>query len=471
MKKVLLLFPSFNNYAFGKNWKKSESITPPLGLLYLAAPLKKEGYNVKFVDLTCEYYTRKEFNNMIKQQDYILITCFTQSINNVCKIIKDVKELNKKAKVLCGGPYCTETRNFVEGSDLTVTGEAEQEIVKILECFKKPELKKQIPGLIYKEKGRVKKNPGMLQVKDLNSSFIPLLELVKESNYGFINGVRIGKVAPIISSRGCPFQCTYCTYKMIKYRERSVSSVIEELKLRKKQGYKYFLFCDDNFLVKKDRVHEIMNRILKEEMNIKIIIQGRVDNASLELYNKMRRAGVLMIIFGIESANQDILNFYNKSTTVQAIKKAVNIANKTGIITTGSFIIGAPIETKKHFEKNKEFFKNEPLDFLNLNVLRYIKGSRLWKEALNKGLINENEINVTVNEKLCNFTTEELKIVEKDYMKSFYTPRRIMRIIKKIILLGESKRLLQLIELFFKKGIYRTANNRYDYDKKSSVEV
>jgi radical SAM superfamily enzyme YgiQ (UPF0313 family) len=178
-----------------------------------------------------------------------------------------------------------------------------------------------------------------------------------------------------------------------------------------------------------------------------------------DLYRKLREAGVFLIIYGIESANQDVLDFFNKKTTVKKTKEAITIANKVGIITFGNFIIGAPMEEDKHFELNKKFFKEVPLDLLSMHILKYIYGSHIWNDAHQKGLIKEDEVAVEANEKLSNFSTEELTKVQKELIKSFYnSPKRILRLIYKSIRIFGIGIVYMLFKMYSGKAIYRTSD-------------
>ena len=464
----MLLFPPFKDYQFGDNWSGTESLIPPLGLLYLAAPLIKAGYDVSFIDLCIEKFERKEFFNIIAEQDFILISCLTQSIEHTNKLIKDIKRCNSKAFVLCGGPYCREIRQFVEGSDLTVMGEAEEYIVEIIQRLSSNESLEDIPELIFRENGGLKRTENKMIVSNLDEIEPPLLDLIKVKNYGFFQGFRVPNVAPIMTSRGCLFKCIYCTNNIVKYRERSVNNVILDIKKLEEQGYEYLIFCDDNFLLNRKRVLKIMNKIIENKIKMKMIIQGRVDGADYALYRTMRKAGVITVIFGIESVNQDVLDFYNKRATVEANKKAIEIANKAGMITVGNVIIGSPIETRKHLSEVKTFSDELPLDFLNINILAYFYSTPLWKEAREKGLIRENDIFVLTNEKTSNFSLEELYEMEKELLTYFYkNPKRILRIIYKIIRIGEGRGLFQLFKQFFNKTIYRTGGNRYGFSEQT----
>ena len=134
-REILLLFPPLQECIYGDKWKPTESFTAPLGLMYLATPLIRAGYHLKFIDFTVDLLEKEQYHTLVENADFILISCYTQTLMNVKRIINEIKVVNKYAFIICGGPYCSETENHVEGSDLTVYGEADFIIVKILDLI------------------------------------------------------------------------------------------------------------------------------------------------------------------------------------------------------------------------------------------------------------------------------------------------------------------------------------------------
>ncbi|MFW9993193.1 MAG: B12-binding domain-containing radical SAM protein [Candidatus Odinarchaeota archaeon] len=439
-KKVLLLHAPFNKQAFGKGWVEKKSLAPPLGLLYLGSPLLRKGYNVSFMDLNVDHLTGEEFLAAVEKQDFILITCFDGTVKNVRQIIQVISRINERAVILCGGPYCNNTREFIEGSTITCAGEFENDIVDLLERITLKKSLNGISGLIYTKDGKLVENPGFPVVENLDSSMIPARELAAGKKYGSIGITRLN-IALTMTSRGCPFTCSFCsTGSRIRYRERSIDSVVNEIKNLVRQGYRYITFGDDNFLCHEERVMKMMDRIIEENIKVRLIILGRVDSADRDLYMKLREAGVMAILFGIESASQDMLNFYNKRTTVEKGIEAINLANEAGIVTFGSFIIGAPFETREHFEKTREYFDEVPLDLMICNKLVYTKGSKLWDHAREAGLIKASEGTVTTGKRLSNYSTGEWSAIKNDLTGYFYRdPRRLLRLSYKLVRLGETR--------------------------------
>jgi radical SAM superfamily enzyme YgiQ (UPF0313 family) len=457
-KKVLLLFPPLRDALYGEGWRSTESPTPPLGLLYLATPLQKAGYDVTFVDLTVDHLEREAYFRTLMTPDFVLITCYTKSLGSVRRLIRDIRQVNHRARILCGGPYCNETEQHIEGSDVTAFGEADLIIVALLDALRSGEAPGRISGISYTEDGHTIRNPGTLLVEDLDQLEPPALELADGRRYGHIYGVRVGSISGMLTSRGCPFGCTFCTYKRVKYRERSVDSVVSEIQLRAEQGARYVIFYDDNFLLRKDRAIAVMDMIIERGIDIKIALQARVDTADYALYRKLKAGGVIIIIFGIESACQDVLDFYRKQTTVTQNRSAIRMANKVGFITFGNLIIGAPIEGDDHFEANKDFFRKTPLDLISVHILHFVYPSALWMEAHGRGLIRDDELIVPANRSLTGFSYEELLQVQRDFIRSFYNnPRRIIRLVYKMVTVLGLGYLHNLSRMYLGRTIYRSA--------------
>jgi radical SAM superfamily enzyme YgiQ (UPF0313 family) len=228
------------------------------------------------------------------------------------------------------------------------------------------------------------------------------------------------------------------------------------MKMRIESGAEYLVFCDDNFLLNTKRANEIFDYIIQNKLNIKILIQGRVDTIDYTLALKMKRANVIILIFGIESVSQDVLEFYNKKTTIEKIKQVIEIVDSVGIITISGLIIGAPIEKMKHFENIIEFFKRVPQDFINVNILRYQYPSPLWIQANNNGLIKNDEMLIYANEKLSDFSFEMLLRIQKQIIKSFYNnPKRIVRIAYKVSKHFGVSMIFKIFFIYMSKTIYR----------------
>ncbi len=426
---VLLLNPPFRKLGFGEEWRfGSRSPTPPLGLMYMATPLLEVGYHVDFLDMNIQRLERHAFEQMAAGQQFVLMTCYTKNLANVRELIPIIRSVNPRACILVGGPHATLSGEHIKGSDVTVRGEAEHAIDEILQRISSESSLAGIDGLSYQVDGDTVCNPGVLAADDLDKSESAFLKLGKGLDYGYFYGFRFPGVSAIMTSRGCPFACTYCTHKgRIKYRERSVDSVMRELRAIEAGGYKRVVFYDDNFLMNRERAEAIMRRVIDEGIRLKFVVQGRVDSVDEDFYRLLRRAGVQCILFGIENPNQDVLDFYRKGITVRAIKEAIRTAHETGIYTIGYLMLGSPVETAEHFERTKKFVAEMPLDHIVVSVLRYDPGSRLHAEAVEAGQMGRFET-VHANAELSRFSRPEWDAMRKELIRSFWTPRRIARL-------------------------------------------
>lgn len=471
-----MIHPSFKGLKFGDEWEGLDSLAAPLGLMYIATPLINSGYDVKFIDFNVDRLTKEKFFNEISEAKYLLLSCYSDSLKSVYEIIKIARKINKDIFIMCGGPYCKLTGNYVAGSDLTVIGEAEEIIVDLFDRLNKKDSLSNIPGLIYKKGDKIIRNKGCLEAKDINRSIGSSHILTKDKNYGMFFGYRVKGLIGTMTSRGCPYNCNFCTHKgSINnkiVRKRTVDNVIAELKDLEKNGTRYVIFYDDNFLIDKKRVNSIMDRIIQEKIKLKLIVQGRVDSADYNFYKKLYRAGVIMIAFGIENANQDVLDYYNKGTSVEQIRKAIEIADKVGIITMGFFMIGSPIEDKKHFQINKKFINNIPLDVIHISILEYLEGSNLWEKAVKEGKISKNETSVVSNEKLSKYSYKEWIDMRDDLLDGFYKkPKRILRGTYKVLKRGF---LIEFIKILWvgRKGFVKKSKNAFFVEAPDSkIEV
>lgn len=339
---------------------------------------------------------------------------------NSIEIIKLVKRIKPQIKVIIGGPHCTLVpKNAIEDTqaDICVQGDGEKVITDIKKAILGEVAFSKIPGIYYRENNKIKKGAPLELIRDVDTIPFPSRDPVKKYNYGkeYNPKIKKGEFTSIITSRGCPFKCKFCSRNSISmktFRTRSTKNVLEELKELHKEGYKYIAFVDDSFLCNKKQTHEIFDGIIREQLDMKIIIFGvRVDAADEELFKKMKKAGVTHVYFGLESGNQDVLDFYDKKTTLDKTRYAVNLSHRIGFFNVGSFILGAPIETKKHFERTIKFAKKLPLDSVSFLHLKYVVGSDLWCEAVNKGNISDNEYIVYAGSEkgLSSFSRKEIE--------------------------------------------------------------
>ncbi len=382
-----------------KNLMYSGSL-PSLGLLYLGSALEEDGHKVEICDFLVENNPNRHLEKSLMSADAVGFTIMGENLDEVIGLSKKIKELEPNIPIIIGGPYCTfypdKSLKDIPSADISVEGDGDYVIKDFTKALEGTKKLSDISGIYFRKNGKIKQGKKPKIIKDLDSLPFPARHLVEKYEYGKISNVHIykPKMTTLISSRGCPFRCRFCSRHIFSYdtyRQRSAENVVSEI--QEIDGkYKSVVIVDDNFLTDRKRVNNIMDQLIELNTNIDIaVLSARADLANKELFKKMKKAGVKYIGFGLESGNQDVLDFYRKGITLPQIRKAVTISQKMKFITSGNFILGAPVETKQHIEKTIKFAGSLPLDIAVFYPLYYMYGSDLWNEAIKDGLINADD--------------------------------------------------------------------------------
>ncbi|MDH7517018.1 MAG: radical SAM protein [Candidatus Thermoplasmatota archaeon] len=452
---------SYSYVDTGKKDNTFRGLAPPLGLLYIARVLEEDGDKVTLFDFSAENFEEQKIIKAMKKTDIVGITVLSFSLENVTKIIKTIRKTKPRIKVIIGGPHCTlfpEKALEETQADISIQGDGELVINDIKKAIREENNFSDIPGIYYREKNQMKKGGPLKLVENLDEIHFPARHLANKYNYGnqYNPKIKNGEFTSLITSRGCPYRCRFCSrnsVSMKKYRTRSTKNIIEELKEIKEEKYRYVAIMDDSFLSNKKQVHELFDEIIKQKLDLKFIITAaRVDAADEMLFKKMKKAGVTHIQYGLESGNQNVLDFYNKKITVDRIQKAVNLSHKLGFFNMGSFILGAPFETRQHFEKTIKFAKKLPLDSVSFVTLKYMAGSELWYNAVKEGKITENNYLVQADSKkgLGTLTEEEILRYCKRARSEYYRrPTFILKLLKKSLKNDDMGFIQSYLSLFF----------------------
>jgi anaerobic magnesium-protoporphyrin IX monomethyl ester cyclase len=427
----------------GSREKREKLLTlatsPPLGLLYLGAILEKDGHEVEVLDYHMEDLSKEKLKNAMASSDAVGMTIYTFDQKAAEDISKTIKELDSDIPFLIGGPHCIfnqkKSLSDFPQADICVAGEGEDVILDLVKYLQGQKKLEDINGVYYKENGSIKSGKPIQIIENLDKVPFPARHLVEKYEYGDLPfGYHMKKMTAMLTSRGCPFNCRFCSrYDTIipgfKFRQRSAENVLQEL-VEISEKYKSINIVDENFLVDKKRAHKIFDELNKMGKELEIGIHGaRVDAADKDLYKKMKKAGVKYLYFGLESGNQDVLDFYHKRTTLPQIKNAIKLSKKFNFITIGNFILGAPIETKEHLERTIKFACSLPLDIAGFGPLIYIKGSQLWDEAVKSKKITEDVSLIFAGSEdgLGKLSREEIfKYINLGYKRFYYRPSYLL---------------------------------------------
>jgi radical SAM superfamily enzyme YgiQ (UPF0313 family) len=383
--------------------RKSMAAFPPLGILYLATILEERGIDVSVLEQAAKGLTIEETVRWVEKEgpDILGFSTFASSGRTAALVSNEVKRRNPNIVTIFGSYYATFNSERIlrkyPSVDITVRGEGENTVIDLMNCFEKSGKFKDVSGISFRNKNSVTSTPDRPLIKDLDSLPFPNRELIDVDYHCTLAGANVApkKFTSVVSSRGCVYRCRFCSctqFARNMWRPRSVENTLEELQFLSSKGYEQFIFVDDSFTTNPKRVIRLCREMKREKIDMNWICEGRVDNCSYEMLREIARAGCRILYFGIESANQRILDYYNKRTTPKQSEIAVRTARKAGIdVVVGSFIVGAPDETREEIHNTIQFAKQLPIDFPQFNILGVYPGTDLWDEFNAKGMLEKGE--------------------------------------------------------------------------------
>ncbi len=417
-----------------------DNVQPPLGLGYLASTIINSRNNVSILDFELLGKGEKDIINFIKKEapHIIGIQCYTYGMNIVREYLKTIKNYKKSIFTILGGPQVTsapiETLEYMSPYiDYLITGEAEFEIVKLINCLAadKPPSEKIISSSL---------------IENLDDLPFPLWEQMNPSIYPPAPHGAFYKnfpVAPIVASRGCPYNCYFCEATFLsgsRVRYRSVENIMEEIKyLIDRFGVKEIHFVDDNFTFKKDFVMNFCDKITSKGIKLSFACPNgiRIDSIDKELLLMMKKAGFYSLAVGIESGSQKTLDKINKKIKLEEIKNKVKLINEVGISPVGFFIIGLPFEKIEDIEETINFACSLKLNLANFMLYHPLPKTVLFEQMKNNGDIKDINLNAISfshiaykHPKINRSTLKYLQI--KAFVKFFMKPEILLWTIKGI---------------------------------------
>ena len=363
---------------------------PPLGILYTAAVLEKQGHKLLLIDGAIDKANLQKITNF--NPDIIGISTTTSLANNAKTAINTIKEQIKKPIVLGGVHVTAMMKGIFDEFDVNyaVYGEGEYTMRDLCNNLEKTLPLEDIDGLMFKKDNTITVNKPRQLVEDLDALPFPARHLLDFSFYlappGPIRGewMKHGGTT-VMTSRGCPFQCIYCGSQTTfgrRVRRRSVENVIEEIQLLKKNyNIDGMWFVDDTFSLDKEWVLKFCNLLTNSKLKLKWACHVRADTLSEELLSAMKKAGCVQVELGVESGSDKVLKAIKKGTETETVEKAFRMIKKVGLSSLATFIIGSPEETKEDVLKTLEFAKKIKPDFALFFNLIPFPGTELYEMA------------------------------------------------------------------------------------------
>lgn len=333
----------------------------PLGLAYLAAVLEKAGHEVRIFDCPPLGVDHRELGKMLADfcPDLVGVTCMTVTAPSALRVASVSKKCCPHALVVTGGPHVTFADHEVLKNhpdvDVVVRGEGEQTLIDLVRCIAEGERFCGVDGISFRKEGKVIRTSDRVLIQDLDRLPYPAYHLFPMDKYRIFGK----KVMPIMTSRGCPFQCSFCvTSRMVgkRFRARSPESVVDELEwLKDVYEADAFCFYDDTLTFDKKRIVEICDMIKRRKIGVPWDCQTRTDRVTKEMLRGMADAGCQLVSFGAESGSQSILSKMGKGTTVEQNEKVIKWAKEAGLLVAISLIVGYPGETIETLKETLDF--------------------------------------------------------------------------------------------------------------------
>jgi len=463
-------------------------VAPHLGLGYLSSSLKKKGHKVKILD-----GTREEIKYNPEDWELVGVTAMSNYFPEACKDIEKAKSYG--LKTIIGGAHiiCDPEQSLIDSqANYAAIGEGERTMDQLASGLSPDS----VEGLVYWENGKPKRsNPNLkklieskkmytTKIGNQSRDFQINIDDFGEPDWDSINPASYPKkmphgmiykslpLAPIITTRGCPYSCIYCSAPITagkRMRYRDPVKVVDGIDmLIKKYGVKEIQIEDDNFTLKRKHVIAVCEEIIKRKIKIDWCLPNgvRIDKLDPEMLRLMKKSGCYQMSLGIESANQRILDLIKKRLNKDLVKNVVNEVKKAGIQAVGFFMVGFPTETKKEIKETIDFASSLNLDRANFTKAVPLPGTELynmWIELYGK--------NKNIDWK--NFTTEQFtadwaacsgkeiaRLQTWGFVKFYLTKFRFLKLLfslQKHQLITFTKRILKIV---FNTNLYNRFINK-----------
>ena len=410
---------------------------PPLGLAYLAAVLEQNDFEVKVMDCpVCEIDHEKLKADLASFEPTLIgVGSMTPTIESALKSARVAKEACPDAKVVIGGPHATfmdrETLAEEPATDVVVRGEGEETLLEIVKQLPSLPKLEDVKGVTFRKNGQIIRTPDRPFIQNLDALPRPAYKYIPIDKYR-IMGKRL---LPIMTSRGCPFQCSFCVASQMfgaGFRGRNPKNVLDELEwLRDEYGAEGIAFQDDTLTFNRKRILDICNGIIDRKIHLPWGCGTRADVVTEEILDKMQKAHCNEVCFGVESGCQEIRDALKKKVSTEQIENAIKWAKAAGIFVTVSVILGYPGETKETLQQTLDFVRKvEPDDVWLCHAtpypgteLRALVESNGWKMSEDWTLYNT--MHPIFEDPL--LPAEEIAKMRKTFYDKFYSPRYVLR--------------------------------------------
>jgi anaerobic magnesium-protoporphyrin IX monomethyl ester cyclase len=390
MKIVLATPPADGSQGLG--------MPPPLGLIYVATAAQKTlGDKIIIVDGYSEglYSEEAAARVLAHQPDIFGLSVMSTNINRGLKLLKMVKQARPTVTTVLGGQHATLFDRLllreVPEADLVLRGEGEESFPKLCQTLERNQSLTGLPGLSYRNNGDIIQGQPQV-IQDLDALSFPDHSIPDYRGYyaqwgHWQTGIGV-PMTSILSSRGCPGHCTFCTripQELSKWRPRSPENVLQELRQLSHDGYKMAVFTDENLTVSTSRMEHLCRLIIKANLKMRFGFEGFVEHMPDSTLGLMRQAGFDLFFMGVETGSDPQRRRYRKPGSARAVARGIRRAKKHHFLTYAWLMIGGPGETHADLENTKDFLNAAQPHLINIGNLRVHPGSQLWNDLVGAG--------------------------------------------------------------------------------------
>lgn len=446
MAKIILLSPPYIDL-YGK-LNKAAGRYFPLGLGYIASFLRKYGsHNVQIYEPEAQSLSYADLEKIIRDNapDVVGLTCSTPNFFRAIRLARAVKN-NSEAKIIIGGVHASAlpefiAENYPELIDCVVVGEGEITMLELVRAYENNQSIEGLQGIVYRSGNKTIRTGTRPFIEELDSIPFPARDLIPQQLFiPNLHNARHKNCSALLTSRGCPFNCSFCASRIVSglnYRIHSAEYVLEEMQMLKTDFHvRQLLITDDTFTINHERLEKICRGMIDKKLGLEWFCFSQVTAVNREMLSIMKKAGCYNIGFGIESGNEEILRKMGKPIKPEKALEAVRLANETGMKTQAFYIFGTPGETKKQMEETVQFAKKVGTTLAFFNMLVPYPGTRDFHHFFAKTPLEniEWEKFVAVGEQ-CVLTNTDLspkemeKLIASANLKYYINPGRIANLL------------------------------------------
>ncbi|MCL4558063.1 MAG: B12-binding domain-containing radical SAM protein [Deltaproteobacteria bacterium] len=446
-----------------------KQLSANIGLAYIASYIRGKGIKVSIYDANVSEFRVSDFKDVVleKRPDIVGISAFTTQISDAGYIAELIKSIDRGIVTVIGGAHASaipeQTLEEFGSFDFAVVGEGEETFYELI-LYLSGKGAFDDRGLCYREDGHIKRGGSRPLIEDIDNIPMPAFDLFPLEHYKPQYSHNRGLSLPLLTTRGCPYGCTFCSGPIgRKIRFRSTGGIIDELKALV-SGYRphQILIADDTFTVNKPHVIELCNRIAQEGIGreVEFICETRVDLVDTDILESMKRAGFRSVSFGIESGDDSILERAMKKITREEARSAVTAASRAGLEVDGNFILGLPYDSRETIMKTIDFACSLPLDYASFFLLVPYPGTEAARMAENNegGLILLTRDWTRYGKQtggvlaLSGMSYNRLKVYQLyAYFRFYLYPRRFLNILKRVTPWTIALFMFQMAKTLFKK--------------------